>query len=180
MSHIRLVLRALERRARSEDHFTEAKELESPRDHIAVREEHISDQPTVLSFTTDHVQDRAKRNILVTKHGVDGPLFTITPKSWSSSSRREVQDGSGLPIVDIRGSITLKSKVWYCQLPGEQPGPSARRGRHILEAGPLGWISDAIDVRLNGVHAPNATNGDSDPVLLQVLGKSTHLGSSRA
>jgi hypothetical protein len=171
MSHVRLVLRALERRARSDDHFTEAKDLEPPRDRIAIREEHISDQTTTLYFTNDHLQDWTKRNIRVTKHGIDEPLFAITPRSWSNSSRRELQDGTGLPLMDIRGSWTSKSKVWYCQLPGEQPGPSARRGRHILEAGPLGWMSDAIDVRLNGVRAPNAAKGDCDQVVLQVRGQ---------
>jgi hypothetical protein len=175
MSHVRFVLRALERRARSDDHFTEAKELEPPCDRIAIREEHISDQTTKLNFTNDHLQDWTKRNIRVTKHGVDQPLFTITPKSWSSSSRRELQDGTGLPLMDIRGSLTSKSKVWYCQLPGEQPGPSARRGRHILEAGPLGWMSDAIDVRLNGVKVSSSRKADDDapcdPVVLQVRGQ---------
>ena len=73
--------------------------------------------------------------------------------------------------MDIRGSITSKSKVWYCQLPGEQSGPRARRGRHILGASPLGWMSDAIDVRLNGIRAPNAANIDSDSVLLQLRGQ---------
>lgn len=180
MSHIRLVLRALERRARSDDHFVEAKDLEPPVERIAIRDEHVNDHPTRLHFTTDHVQDWTKRNIRITKQGVDEPLFTITPKSWSSSSRREVQDSSGLPIVDIRGSITSKSKVWYCQLPGEQPGPHARRGRHILEAGPLGWMSDAIDVRLNGVSVPSSGEGgndmSSDPVVLRVRGQK---GTSR-
>lgn len=47
-----------------------------------------------------------------------------------------------------------------------QPGPSARQGRHILEAGPLEWMSDAIDIRLNGLYALNADNSDSDPVVL--------------
>ncbi|KAM0704731.1 hypothetical protein Q7P35_007517 [Cladosporium inversicolor] len=159
MSHIRLVLCALERRASSDDHFVEAKDLEPPRERIAIH----------------HVQDWAKRIIRVTKQGVDEPLFSIAPKSWSSSSRHEIQDGSGLPIVDIRESITSKSKVWYCQLPSEQPGPSARRGRHIVEAGPLGWMSDAIDVRLNGVR--DSSSGESgndaqfDPVVLQVRGQ---------
>lgn len=175
MSHLRLILRALERRARSDDQFTEAKDLEPPRDRIAIREDHISDQTTTLHFTNDHLQDWTKRNIRVTKHGVDEPLFTITPKSWSSSSRRELQDGTGLPLMDIRGSWTSKSKVWYCQLPGDQPGPSARRGRHILEAGPLGWMSDAIDVRLHGICVPSADKSESDspdgPVLLQVRGQ---------
>lgn len=35
----------------------------------------------------------------------------------------------------------------------------------------MGWISDAIDVRLNGVRAPNAADGDSDSVVLQVRGQ---------
>lgn len=175
MSHVRLILRALERRARSDDHFTEAKELEPPRDRIAVRKDHISDQTTTLYFTNDHLQDWTKRNIRITKQGVDEPLFTITPKSWSSSSRRELQDGSGLPLMDIRESWTSKSKVWYCHLPGEQPGPRARRGRHILEAGPLGWMSDAIDVRLNGVSVSSSGKASDDapcdPVVLQVRGQ---------
>lgn len=46
MSHIRLVLCALERRASSDDHFVEAKDLEPPRERIAIRDEHISDQTT--------------------------------------------------------------------------------------------------------------------------------------
>lgn len=175
MSHIRLVLRALERRARSDNHFTKAKELQPPRDRIAIREEHVSGQPTKLYFTNSHLRDWTKRKIRITKPGVDEPLFSIAPKSWTSSSRREVQDGSGLPILDIRGSLTSKSKVWYCQLPGGQPGPHARRGRHILEAGPLGWMSDAIDVRLNIISVASFGEGGndmpSDPVVLQVRGQ---------
>lgn len=44
-----------------------------------------------------------------------------------------------------------------------------------MEAGPLGWMSDAIDVRLNGVR--DSSSGESgndaqfDPVVLQVRGQ---------
>jgi len=174
MSATRLLFRALERRVRTDDHFTEAKELEVPPYPVALRDEHITETETTIRITTDHVREIFQRNIRVTLASNGETIFSVTPKRWSITWRREVQDASGLPLVDIRGSWSQKSKAWYCQLPGGQPGPSGRHGEHVLEAEPLGWMSDAIDVRFDNIHPPAYAKGGGSSansnVVLQVRG----------
>lgn len=65
---------------------------------IGIRNEQITEQESKLHSASDHVYDWTKRNIRVTRVGVDQPLFSISPKSVTSTHKREIQDGSGLPI----------------------------------------------------------------------------------
>lgn len=175
MSITRLVLRALERRARKDDHFTEAREIETPPYPIAIRNEHITENETTIRLTTDHVHDMLKRNMRVTLASNGQTIFSVTPKSWSTTWRREVHDASGLPLVDIRGSWMSTSKAWFCQMPGGQSGPLGRNRQYVLEAEPLGWMSDAIDVKFDSMPQLTVTKvedpSSSAKVLLQIRGQ---------